>query len=59
MEGGTRNVKISIQILNILEQIHDKGVIIRYLKPDNMVLGLNENKNFVYLIDFRNCKILY
>ena len=49
-------LKISIQILNILEQIHDKGVIIRYLKPDNMVLGLNENKNFVYLIDFGTAK---
>ena len=51
-------LKISIQVLNILEQIHDKGVIIRYLKPDNMSLGLNKNKNFVYLIDF-GCKILY
>ena len=49
-------LKISIQLLNILEQIHDKRVIIRYLKPDNMVLGLNENKNFVYLIDFGTAK---
>jgi serine/threonine protein kinase len=49
-------LKISIQLLNILEQIHDKRVIIRYLKPDNMVLGLNENANFVYLIDFGTAK---
>ena len=49
-------LKISVQLLKILEQIHDKGVIIRYLKPDNMVLGLNENANFVYLIDFGTAK---
>ena len=49
-------LKISVQILKILEQIHDKGVIIRYLKPDNMVLGLKDNENFVYLIDFGTAK---
>ena len=49
-------LKISVQILKILEQIHAKGVIIRYLKPDNMVLGLKDNENFVYLIDFGTAK---
>ena len=45
-------LKISIQILEILRQIHDKGVVLRYLKPGNMVIGVGDNKNFVYLIDF-------
>ena len=45
-------LKISIQILEILRQIHDKGVILRYLKPGNMVIGIGDYKNFVYLIDF-------
>jgi len=45
-------LKISIQILEILRKIHDRGVILRYLKPGNMVIGTGDNKNFVYLIDF-------
>lgn len=45
-------LKISIQILEILRKIHDKGVVLRYLKPENMVIGTGDNKNFVYLIDF-------
>jgi len=27
-------------------------VVLRYLKPENMVIGTSDNKNFVYLIDF-------
>ena len=45
-------LKISIQILDILKQIHDKGIALRYLKPENMLIGTGENKDFVYLIDF-------
>ena len=32
-------LKISIQVLNILQQIHDKGIVLRYLKPENMLIG--------------------
>ena len=45
-------LKISIQVLNILQQIHDKGIVLRYLKPENMLIGSRENKDYVYLIDF-------
>ena len=45
-------LKISIQILNIVKQIHEKGVALRYLKPENMLIGIGENKDFVYIIDF-------
>jgi len=45
-------LKISIQILEILRKIHDRGVILRYLKPGNMAIGKCDNQNFVYLIDF-------
>jgi len=45
-------LKISIQIIEILRKIHDRGVVLRYLKPGNMVIGKGDNKNFVYLIDF-------
>ena len=45
-------LKVSIQLLNILKQIHEKGVVLRYLKPENMVIGTGENKDYVYIIDF-------
>ena len=51
-------LKISIQILDILKQIHDKGIALRYLKPENMLIGTGENKDFVYLIDFDLAKII-
>ena len=49
-------LKICIQVLNIIEEIHKRGVVLRYLKPDNMVIGLNENKDHIYLIDFEIAK---
>ena len=45
-------LKISIQILNILEKIHKKGVVLRYIKPANIVIGKGINKDSIYLIDF-------
>ena len=44
-------LKIS-QVLNILQQIHDKSIVLRYLKPENMLIGSGENKDYLYLIDF-------
>ena len=45
-------LKIGIQVLDIIKKIHKKGVVLRYLKPGNMVIGLGENKDYIYLIDF-------
>ena len=45
-------LKIFIQLLDILKQIHDKGVLIRYLKPENMSIGIGENKKYIYINDF-------
>ena len=45
-------LKISIQILNILEKIHKKGIVLRYIKPANIVMGKGINKDSIYLIDF-------
>ena len=44
---------IAIQIIEILEQIHNKNIIHRDIKPSNFLLG-NEinNNNILYLIDF-------
>ena len=29
-----------------------RGIVLRYLKPGNMVIGKKENKDYIYLIDF-------
>lgn len=45
-------LKISIQLLNIIKNIHKKGVLLRYIKPENMAIGRGDNEKYVYLIDF-------
>ena len=49
-------LNISLQMISILEQIHQKGVILRYIKPSNMVIGLKENNKKIYFIDFELAK---
>ena len=35
-----------------LEYVHTMNFIHRDIKPDNFVIGLNENANVIYLLDF-------
>ena len=53
---GNFNLKdismIGIQILDRLEYIHNKNVIHRDIKPDNFVIGKNNDKKVIYIIDF-------
>jgi len=46
--------KIGIQLILILQSIHSKGLVHRDIKPDNFLLGLNNQK--LFLIDFGFCK---
>ena len=44
---------IALQIIDILEQIHNKNYIHRDIKPSNFLFGNNSsNNNKIYLIDF-------
>ena len=43
---------LGYQILNILEYIHDRHIIHRDIKPDNLLMGLNEKNAVLYLLDF-------
>lgn len=49
--------KIGIQLIELVESIHEKGLVHRDIKPDNFLFGLEENmQNELYLIDFGFCK---
>ena len=43
---------IGYQMINVLQYIHDKHIIHRDIKPDNFVMGANENNAHLYLLDF-------
>ena len=52
-------LQIGLQIIFILNSIHDKSLVHRDIKPDNFLLGNNENernKKQIYIIDFGFCK---
>ena len=48
-------LQIGIQIVSLIQSIHEKGLIHRDIKPENFLFGLN-NHNNIYLIDFGFCK---
>ena len=43
---------IGYQIINILKNIHDKHIIHRDVKPDNMVMGRKGKNADLYIVDF-------
>lgn len=43
---------LAIQMLNIAQMIHDHGFLHRDMKPDNFVMGLQQNSNALYILDF-------
>jgi hypothetical protein len=49
-------LQIGIQIIILLKTIHEKGLVHRDIKPDNFLLGLNNQRKQIYIIDFGLCK---
>ena len=43
---------LAIQMISILENIHNKNIIHRDIKPSNFLLNNDINNNEIYLIDF-------
>ena len=41
-----------VQIISVLEYVHNKHIVHRDIKPDNFVMGLEDLSKFVYLLDF-------
>ena len=59
-KNGHFNIKqlcfLAIQMLDILQSIHNKGMIHRDIKPDNFLTDPISGINKIYLIDYGVCK---
>ena len=52
----TTVAQLGVKMLEIIEHLHSKGFIHRDIKPDNFVIGNQENVTSLYTIDFGLCK---
>jgi len=50
-----KTLEIGLQMIEIIEFIHNKGLIHRDIKPDNFLYD-TDNYNKIYIIDFGFCK---
>ena len=48
----TTIIKLTIQFIDIIKYIHDKGYLHRDIKPSNFVIGTQPCNNLIYCIDF-------
>ncbi|CAD8185707.1 unnamed protein product [Paramecium pentaurelia] len=50
-------IQLGIQIVKVLERIHNKGVVHRDLKPENVLFGIDDESSKIYVVDFGISKI--
>ena len=43
---------IWVQLLKRFEDIHSRGFLHRDIKPENFVVGVKEQRNMIYVIDY-------
>ena len=48
-------VKIGVYLIYLIQNIHEKGLVHRDIKPDNFLFGLDDTSK-IYIIDFGFCK---
>ena len=48
---------LGIQMVKIINKVHNLNIIHRDIKPENLMFGINENKELLYLIDFGLSKL--
>ncbi|CAK87070.1 unnamed protein product (macronuclear) [Paramecium tetraurelia] len=51
------SIQLGIQIVKVLERIHNKGVVHRDLKPENVLFGIDDESSKIYVVDFGISKI--
>lgn len=49
-------LKLGVQMITLLETIHNKGLVHRDIKPENFLLGTNNDMDRIHIIDFGFCR---
>ena len=49
-------LKLGVQMITLLETIHNKGLVHRDIKPENFLLGPNNDMDRIHIIDFGFCR---